>query len=324
MSPPRISIALASYNGARYLQEQLDSLSAQRRLPDELIVFDDASRDDTVGILETFRATAPFEVKVHRNASNLGYSANFELAISRCAGDIIFMSDQDDVWFPEKIETVTRLFEQEPQIMVVSHNHIITNHDLTHDGVTKLQNIRSLGLPSSWLKTGCCTAFRRQWLEVVLPIPHATVTYDLWICQMADLLGVRRILPQSLLYYRRHGANASMWMACTPKRVTPLIILREYGLRDTREPWARQADAYRTCIERLQDCAGLVSSLSSDAVAARAVQRLRQKIEAIAARTRLVSRPRWSRAPYVLRFFRTGGYDDFSGWKSAAKDLIRP
>jgi glycosyltransferase involved in cell wall biosynthesis len=319
-----ISVALAAYNGARYLQEQLDSLTAQRRLPDEVVVFDDASSDGTVGILETFRATAPFEVTVHRNATNLGYSANFEVAISRCAGDLIFMSDQDDVWFPEKIETVTRLFEKEPAIMAVCHNRIITRHDLTHNGVTELRNIRSLGLPSSELKTGCCTAFRRQWLEVVLPIPHETITYDVWINRMADLLEVRRILPRPLLYYRRHGSNASRWMASTPKRVTPLIILRRYGLRDAREPWARQAEAHRAYIERLRDRAGLVSRLGLDAIAAKAVERLRQDIEAIEARTRLVSRPRWSRAPHVLRFLQTGGYDHFFGWKSAAKDLIRP
>jgi glycosyltransferase involved in cell wall biosynthesis len=109
---PTISVALAAYNGARYLQEQLDSLAAQRRLPDELVVVDDASSDGTVGILERFRATAPFEVKVHRNTANLGYSANFEVAISRCTGDIIFMSDQDDVWFPEKIEAVAGCFDR--------------------------------------------------------------------------------------------------------------------------------------------------------------------------------------------------------------------
>lgn len=324
MSRPRISIALATYNGARYLQEQLDSLTAQSRLPDEIVVSDDASSDGTMGILEAFRAAAPFEVKIHRNGANLGYSPNFEIALSRCTGDIIFMSDQDDVWFPEKIETVARLFEEDPGVMVVSHDNIITSHDLAHDGVTKLQNIRSLGLMAAALRTGCATALRRRWLDIALPIPHPKIPYDLWINGLADLLGVRRILPQPLLYYRRHETNVSGWIASTPNHVSWLALVHTYGLADVRAAWSREADATREYIECLEARAEEVRQLDLGAAAERSLDELRRRVEAIAARTGVVSRPRLFRAPHVLRFFLAGGYDHFFGWKSAAKDLIRP
>jgi glycosyltransferase involved in cell wall biosynthesis len=321
---PTISVALATYNGARYLQEQLDSLAAQRHLPDELVVVDDASSDGTIGVLETFRDMAPFEVRIHRNVATLGYSANFESAIARCSGDIIFTCDQDDVWFPEKIETVIGVFDKEPEVMVAVHDHIIAHHDLTHTGVTKLGNIQSIGLRASALRSGCATALRRRWLDVALPIPHSRIPYDLWINGLADLLGVRAILPRPLLYHRRHGSNASGWIASTPDRVSWLALVRSYGVKDARDGWTLEADIARDYIRRLDDRSGNLAPLGLTRAASRAVDRLQTKIEVIQSRTALVSRARWSRVLHVLRFLRTGGYDHFFGWKSAAKDLIRP
>ncbi|HIE59179.1 MAG TPA: glycosyltransferase, partial [Hydrogenothermaceae bacterium] len=93
----RISIALATYNGDTYLQDQLNSYIAQERLPDEMVVCDDVSKDETVAILEAFQKVAPFEVQIIKNETNLGYTKNFEKALSLCSGDIVFFSDQDDV-----------------------------------------------------------------------------------------------------------------------------------------------------------------------------------------------------------------------------------
>ena len=98
----KASIALATYNGERYLQEQLNSFLHQTRLPDEIIACDDCSTDRTMDILESFAISALFAVYIYRNAINLGYTKNFERAISLCSGDVIFLSDQDDVWFPKR------------------------------------------------------------------------------------------------------------------------------------------------------------------------------------------------------------------------------
>lgn len=101
--PPVFSIALCTFNGQRYLPAQLDSFLAQTRPPDELIVCDDGSTDDTPRLVEAYAAQAPFPVRFHRNAVNLGVVQNFGQAIDRCQGDWIFLSDQDDLWMPEKL-----------------------------------------------------------------------------------------------------------------------------------------------------------------------------------------------------------------------------
>ena len=93
-----LSIALATYNGAVYLKEQLESIAAQTRTPDELVISDDQSTDDTLRVIEEFAATAGFPVRLSVNEANLGIAKNFEKAISLCRGDLIFLSDQDDVW----------------------------------------------------------------------------------------------------------------------------------------------------------------------------------------------------------------------------------
>jgi len=98
-----VSVALCTYNGAAYLGEQLDSIVAQSRPPDELVVCDDGSTDGTVGLLQAFVPEAPFPVRLYRNERNRGFAKNFERAISLCTGDFIALSDQDDVWKPEKL-----------------------------------------------------------------------------------------------------------------------------------------------------------------------------------------------------------------------------
>src|SRR5882757_11091931 len=99
-----ISIAMATYNGGKYIRQQLDSFAAQTMLPSELIVTDDGSSDNTLEIIAEFVATAPFPVRVERNEKNLGYRANFMKAASLCKGDLISFSDQDDIWLPQKLE----------------------------------------------------------------------------------------------------------------------------------------------------------------------------------------------------------------------------
>src|SRR5207253_4621935 len=100
----KLSVAMCTYNGASYLQEQFDSIAMQTRLPDELVICDDVSVDTTKEITDKFAAVAPFAVKRHFNENNLGSTKNFEKAIGLCQGDIIALADQDDEWSPIKLE----------------------------------------------------------------------------------------------------------------------------------------------------------------------------------------------------------------------------
>src|ERR1017187_10286490 len=102
MPYPTVSIAMATYNGEKFLSKQLESFSCQTLMPDELVVCDDGSRDGTLAILEAYAAEAQFPVRIIKNDTNLGYSANFAKATSLCKGEIILFSDQDDIWFDDK------------------------------------------------------------------------------------------------------------------------------------------------------------------------------------------------------------------------------
>src|SRR5437588_7313199 len=110
MSDERISIAMCTYNGARFLREQLDSFAAQSRLPDEVVICDDGSTDGTADIVRTFASGAPFPVHFHVNEPRLGITRNFERAAGLCTGSIIFFSDQDDVWLPDKLDRFAEAF----------------------------------------------------------------------------------------------------------------------------------------------------------------------------------------------------------------------
>src|SRR5664280_13480 len=116
-SSVNISIAMATYNGERFIREQLDSLARQTYLPCELIVSDDGSTDRTLEIVEDFAKSAPFSVRAYRNEQNLGYADNFLKAASLCDGEWIAFCDQDDVWFDNKLARVRQCFDVENAVL---------------------------------------------------------------------------------------------------------------------------------------------------------------------------------------------------------------
>lgn len=136
MGNQRLSVAMCTYNGAQYLQEQLDSIAGQSRLPDELVVCDDGSTDVTLEILEDFQKGASFPVKIYRNETNLGPIKNFEKAIMLCSGDIIALSDQDDVWMPQKLEKFKKALKDHPNAGYVFSNALLVDEMLRPLGST--------------------------------------------------------------------------------------------------------------------------------------------------------------------------------------------
>ena len=110
----KTSVAMCTYDGERFLQDQLVSISSQSRLPDEMVVCDDNSSDETWSILCSFSKSAPFPVRLIRNERNLGVVENFEKALRLTSGDVVFLSDQDDVWRIDKIERISEHFETNP------------------------------------------------------------------------------------------------------------------------------------------------------------------------------------------------------------------
>ncbi len=125
-----LSIALASYNGESYIREQLDSIARQTRLPDELIIPDDASADSTEDIVFGFAQNAPFPVRFQRNNVRFGSTRNFESAIRACNGDIIFLCDQDDAWYPNKITVIEERFNNATSTGAIFTEADVVDQDL--------------------------------------------------------------------------------------------------------------------------------------------------------------------------------------------------
>lgn len=206
----RVSVALATYNGAAFLDEQLQSLASQSVPPDEIILCDDGSLDGTLDVAARFAETHPgISVELHRNGRRLGYAANFATAIARCTGDVIFLCDQDDVWFPDKIATVLDLFAGSQHTLLVVNDAQLVESDLSPTGCTLHQRLRDVGLGSRDNLYGCCMALRRSFLAVILPVPAEIMGHDGWINSIANAAGADRRVESCLQAYRRHGANAS-------------------------------------------------------------------------------------------------------------------
>src|SRR5688572_30528777 len=115
----KISVAMCTYNGADFLSDQLESIIAQSRPPDEIVVCDDGSTDETQTLLKQFAAASPVHVTLHFNEKNLGSVKNFEKAINLCTGDVIALSDQDDVWYADKLQLIENVFRAAPKAGLV-------------------------------------------------------------------------------------------------------------------------------------------------------------------------------------------------------------
>ncbi|MCI5208690.1 MAG: glycosyltransferase family 2 protein [Candidatus Electrothrix sp. ATG2] len=319
----KISIAMATYNGAQYLQEQLDSFLVQTRHPDELLVCDDCSSDSTVTILETFRKQASFAVHIYRNEVTIGYIKNFEKAIASCKGEIIFLSDQDDVWFPEKIFEMTEYFKAYPDIHVLLADMVLTDAMLHPTLYTQLSSIRSLQITPDVFVTGCGTAVRREWLELALPIPADLATHDNWIHRLGLALGVRALYEQPLQYYRRHEDNSSNWIASSTSTLKVLDYLHAHIFRDVASGWLCERKRIMACYQRIEERTSILQKLGLLERQQKSLQLLRGKIECFDRRIQSMSMNRLKRLPNVLKLWMNGGYSHFSGWKSAIKDIVR-
>ena len=321
----RISIAMATYNGAKYLQDQFDSFLYQTRQPDELVVCDDGSTDGTLAILETFREQAPFSVHICRNETTLGYTKNFEKAMSLCTGEIIFLSDQDDVWFCNKIEVMAATLATRQDIFVLQADMVLAHEDMTPTAHTQLGNILALGHKSNMFVHGCGTAFRRSFLNLALPVPGKAIGHDHWIHFLARALEVRMLFHSSLQYYRRHGDNLSKTsFASRPTRVTGFNALRDSLLRDVTCDWRNELETLKEARSRLAESTNALRNLSLSDRQGAAISLLDRCIEGISHRIALLTAPRIQRLPRVVALWMSGRYRDFAGWKSAVMDMLRP
>jgi len=236
-----ISVALTTYNGGKYLQEQLDSLAAQTLLPAELVVGDDDSSDDTVQILEAFGKTAPFPVRITRNPARLGYRANFLATVQRCGGALISFCDQDDVWHPDNLARAAVAFD-DPDVLLAFHNSRIVTADREpvspfYAAPPMPAKATRLSL-SPWLYS---YGFNQTFRATLLPAagywpmlkdhlhPEQAMGHDIFFFLIAASLGSVCYIDEELADYRQHGGN----LFGSGKRGTPGLLARwRYRLED--------------------------------------------------------------------------------------------
>ena len=214
---PKVSVAMCTFNGERFLRQQLESIAGQERPPDELVVCDDGSYDATLEILQEFASRARFPVRLVRNEKNLGSTKNFEKVISLCDGDLIALCDQDDVWEPNKLACLSDVLVSDNSLGGVFSDAELIDADATRMGkrIWELHKFRfarpdDFGRDSAvrlLLKhdvlTGATLMIRACVRESILPIPELWV-HDGWIAWMLVLYSRLTFVPEPLLRYRLH------------------------------------------------------------------------------------------------------------------------
>ena len=215
----RVSVCMASYNGSAHIAEQIASILPQLYAGDELVIVDDASTDDTAAIVE---AIGDPRIRLIRSATNRGYVRTFEAALTASTGEFIFLSDQDDVWVPGRVDAM---------VTELQHADVVaSNFGYFGQAPRRIESLRLRSSDSSrrwtnllalWIGVrpyyGCAMAFRSSARHLILPFPSFLVeTHDQWIALVGNLEGSMVHLEENTLNRRLHENNT------TPKKARSL------------------------------------------------------------------------------------------------------
>ncbi len=320
----RISIALVTYNGEKYINKQLESLFEQNILPDELIIVDDCSNDKTVELIKHFKSIAPFEVKLFQNTINIGVSKNFGKAISLCTGDLIFLCDQDDFWYKNKIEFVYDFYKNNPNILLIINDGLLTDGNLNPTNLTQGQQILNTGSNINQLINGCFSAINKKLVPLILPIDFNYPLYDNFIHRLSSLLDGKVYLNNPLQYYRRHESNTSSNFASSLKKISKWDAKKLFFKENTHDYLFNELLVLNRINNRLID----FNNNNCDFVFKNQIELALIKIKheqyIIRKRLKIVSNKYFIiRSFLAVFFYLKGGYKLFSGFNSCIKDIIK-
>lgn len=321
MSALRTSIALATYQGARFLEEQLESFRHQTRLPDEVVISDDHSSDETDLIVEAFIQRASFPVKFIKNDGPRGITRNFENAVAHCSHEIILFSDHDDVWLPAHVERLAGLLELHEQVLAVSSNSVVVDEQLRRQGYTHEDSLRYpkrlhkavMRFPKNQLElivrqrdpSGHGLAFRRSLFPLLFPF-HELCLHDWWVYMLAASAGSVGYISEPLTLYRTHQSQT---MGGEKKS----MLATAAGLA---EMGGDEAPFRRPILERLRERPGFARDFEY------AERLLAEKIEFIERRTRTRKLGLPRRAVATFRELLIGRYHRLGrGFTTYARDL---
>jgi glycosyltransferase involved in cell wall biosynthesis len=320
----RVSIAMCTYNGDRYLREQLDSFAAQQHLPDELVICDDGSTDETEAVVDAFRASVGFPVHFHRNPVNLGFARNFEKAASLTTGDVVFFSDQDDVWRPTKIAKMMAAFASDEQVGLVFCDADLVDGELASIGLRYWQKqgfndalqdalesdtgARALLRDPAQMAAGATMAYASRYAGSIFPLPDGW-THDAWIATIVAAQSRVALIREPLNLYRQHVAQVYGASSTPASR-----RLHARARSGSSEHFVQTAGRYRALLDRLHD------RVTLDPIF---VAQVRAKVDHWQNRGAMRQRNRIARWAVVAGELLRGRYTRYSqGLRSAAMDCL--
>lgn len=219
----KVSVAMATYNGAEYIKDQLDSILKQTRAVDEVMICDDCSKDQTVAIVTEFIRENQLQNKwrIEVNEANLGFGSNFIQVVMKTTGDLILFCDQDDIWVEDRVEVMSSIMEQNPKILMLGSEYepfasTADAYQASPKDLAKFKNDRSLEHLKLQTKTifigylGCSMCIRRIFLDQIMPYWFEGWAHDEFVWKLALCLDGAYIYHGVTLRRRLHSANASM------------------------------------------------------------------------------------------------------------------
>lgn len=314
----RCAVVLCSWNGGRYLPQQLDSLRAQTQRIDQYVLSDDGSTDDSWDLLQSFaqeQRAAGVDVVLHRNVEASGYVHHFEQALARADADVLFTCDQDDAWHPEKIATMLAGFAGDPSLLVLhSDARLVDGAGVpTGRGLFDVLEVTPRELAAMHrgdafdvllrrnIVTGATMALRREVLALATPFA-AHWAHDEWMAMIASMHGRVDTLERPLIDYRQHGGNQ---IGARERSV----LQKHFGIGVSRRDYLKRQ------VSRLEELAA--KSLAIPAISEAVEDRL-----SYAKSRRDLPPPSFGRIGHVWRELQRGGYHRFgSGLRSAFADL---
>jgi glycosyltransferase involved in cell wall biosynthesis len=324
----KFSVAMCTYNGAPFVVAQLESIAAQTRLPDELVVCDDGSTDDTVDCVRAFARNASFPVRLIENEETLGSTKNFERAIGSCEGDLIALADQDDVWLPAKLERLEHVLKDENVALAFTDGEVV-DESLRPRGERVWQSIRFTEREQRLFRkgrafsvlldhnvvTGAALAINSNFRELVLPIPNnlvhdgIPVLHDWWSALLISAVANVSFISEPLFKYRQHS---SQQMGVINKDNKPA---ESWSVRARRQNTFNAEIAYvRTILQRL-------SSIKVCPVRSEVQPDLEARLKHLETRAAMPEN-RFQRISLVFRELMARRYHLYSnGLVSAAKDF---
>jgi len=317
-----ISIAMCTCNGELFLLEQLESIAKQTVLPNELIICDDRSTDGTLKIIQDFQRKTPFNIRIYSNNSKLGPTKNFEKVISLCLKNMIVLSDQDDFWFPNKLEKVIRVFKNQPKTGYLFSDAIIVDEKLHNSSFTIWERIsfnfmqRKDYKQGQQLKvllkhnvvTGATMAFRAELRKLILPIPEQWI-HDAWIALLLSAANIKgTFIEEPLIKYRQHSNQ--------------LIGTKAISFnKQIQKAYLNKLDYYELLSKSFENVVNRL--LFMDKLNANTQILIESYINHLKKRQMIHEIKYWKRWYWIFKEVLNGRYNCFSnGWKSVAKDLF--